>query len=229
MWSRQIEALAATHRVIAPDYRGLGGTGGSPEPSTMALLAGDVRALLAHLRIERVAVAGLSMGGYLALELWRQAPGLFTGLALCDTKAGADTPEGAAGRETFAKSALTQGLQWVADQMTPKLLRPSPDPAAVAEVRRLIGEGTPVGVAAAQRGMAVRPDSTPTLATITCPTLVVVGDEDGLTPPPEAEKLAAGIRGATMARLHGAGHLANIEQPGAFNAALTRFVAGLPA
>jgi 3-oxoadipate enol-lactonase len=229
MWTRQIEALAATHRVIAPDYRGLGGTGGSPEPSTMALLAGDVRALLGHLRVERAAVVGLSMGGYLALELWRQAPGLFTGLALCDTKAGADTPEGAAGREAFAKSALTQGLHWVADQMAPRLLKPSPDPAALAEVRTLIGGGTPVGVAAAQRGMALRPDSTPTLATIGCPTLVVVGAEDGLTPPAEAERLAAGVRGATLARLDGAGHLPNIEQPAAFNAALVRFVAGLPA
>jgi pimeloyl-ACP methyl ester carboxylesterase len=113
--------------------------------------------------------------------------------------------------------------------MTPKLLKPSPDPAAVAEVRRLIGDGTPVGVAAAQRGMALRPDSTPTLATVTCPALVVVGDEDGLTPPPEAEKLAAGIRGATLARLAGAGHLPNIEQPAAFNEALIRFVTGLKA
>src|SRR5512136_1185251 len=178
MWSRQIDALAATHRVIAPDYRGLGGTAGSPEPSTMALLAGDVRALLAHLRIERAAVVGLSMGGYLALELWRQAPGLFTGLALCDTKAGADTAEGAAGREAFARNALAHGLHWVADQMVPKLLKPSPDPAAVAEVRRLVGDGTPAGVAAAQRGMALRPDSAPTLAKITCPTLVVCGRED---------------------------------------------------
>jgi len=229
MWSRQVEALVPSYRVVAPDYRGLGGTGGSPEPSTMALLAGDVRALLAHLRIERAAVVGLSMGGYLSLELWRQAPGLFTGLALCDTRAGADTPEGAAGRETFARNALTQGLHWVADQMVPKLLKPSPDPAAVAEVRRLIGDGTPVGVAEAQRGMALRPDSGLTLATITCPTLVVVGDLDGLTPPPEAEALVAGIRGARLARIPGAGHLPNIEQPAAFNEALTGFLAGLPA
>ncbi len=227
MWSRQVEALSPTHRVIALDYRGLGGTGGSPEPSTMPLLASDVRALLGHLRIERAAVVGLSMGGYLALELWRQAPGLFTGLALCDTKAGADTAEGAAGREAFAKSALTQGLHWVAEQMAPKLLKPSPDAAALAEVRTLIGGGTPVGVAAAQRGMALRPDSTPTLATITCPTLVVVGEEDGLTPPAEAEKLAAGIRGAVLKRIQGAGHLPNLEQPAAFNEVLTRFVAGL--
>ena len=96
-------------------------------------------------------------------------------------------------------------------------------------MRRLIGDGTPVGVAEAQRGMARRPDSGPTLATVTCPTLVVVGEEDGLTPPPEAEKLAAGIRGATLARIPGAGHLPNIEQPAAFNAALPRFLSGLAA
>jgi 3-oxoadipate enol-lactonase len=116
----------------------------------------------------------------------------------------------------------------VADQMTPRLLKPSPEAAAVAEVRTLIGGGTPVGVAAAQRGMALRPDSTPTLGTITCPALVVVGEEDGLTPPPEAEKLAAGIRGARLARIQGAGHLPNLEQPAAFNEVLARFLAGLP-
>jgi pimeloyl-ACP methyl ester carboxylesterase len=95
-------------------------------------------------------------------------------------------------------------------------------------VRTLIGGCTPVGVAAAARGLALRPDSTATLASITCPTLVVVGDEDGLTPPAEAEKLVTGIRGARLARIPGAGHLSNLEQPAAFNQALTGFLAGLP-
>ena len=229
MWSRQVEALAAHHRVIAPDYRGLGLSSPAPAASTMELLAGDVRALLAHLRVERAAVAGLSMGGYLALELWRQAPGLFRGLALCDTRAGADTAEGAAGREAFARGALEHGLGWVADQMVPKLLRPSPDPAAVREVRQLVAAGTPAGVAAAQRGMARRPDSTPTLATVKVPTLVVVGEEDTLTPPAEAERLAAGIAGARLVRIPGAGHLPCLESPAAFTAALASFVDGLPA
>jgi pimeloyl-ACP methyl ester carboxylesterase len=228
MWARQVEALSARHRVIVPDYRGLGQSAPAPVPSTMELLAEDVRALLQHLRVERAAVAGLSMGGYLALELWRRAPGLVRGLALCDTKAGADTAEGAAGREAFARSALEQGLGWVADQMTPKLLRPTPDPAVVRAVRHLIGGGTPVGVAAAQRGMALRPDSTPTLGTITVPTLVVVGEQDGLTPPPEADKLVAGVRGATLARIPEAGHLPCLENPAPFTAALVAFVDGLP-
>jgi len=229
MWARQIEALARHHRVIAPDYRGLGRSGAPPQACTMQLLAEDMRTLLAHLRIERAAVAGLSMGGYLAFEVWRQAPGLVRGLALCDTKAGADTAEGAAGRETFARNALDHGLGWVADQMTPKLLKPQPDPAAVKEVRRLVADGTPAGVAAAQRGMAIRPDSLATLATITVPTLVVVGEEDGLTPPAESEKMAAAVKGARLVKIPGAGHLPCLENPAAFTAALVDFVAGLPA
>lgn len=229
MWARQIAALEKRHRVLAVDYRGLGKSGTPPEASTLDLLAEDVRALLAHLRIERAAVAGLSMGGYLSLELYRQAPALFRGLALCDTKAGADTDEGKAGREKFAQTTLEKGLSWVADEMVPKLLKADPDPAAVKEVRRLIQDGTPAGVAAAQRGMARRIDSTPTLARITCPTLVIVGQGDTLTPPAESEKMAAAVKGARLVKIPGAGHLANIENPDAFNAALTSFVDGLPA
>jgi pimeloyl-ACP methyl ester carboxylesterase len=229
MWARQIAALEGKHRVIAPDYRGLGKSGMPPEQWTLDLLAQDVRALLAHVRVERAAVAGLSMGGYLALELYRQLPGLFRGLALCDTKASADTEEGAANREKFARSAIERGLGWVADEMIPKLLRPEPDPAAVKEVRGLVTGGTPAGVAAAQRAMAKRPDSTPTLATISCPTLVVVGEEDTLTPPAESEKMAKAVKGATLARIPRAGHLPVVENPEAFNAALVKFVDGLPA
>ncbi len=229
MWAAQVEALSRHHRVVVPDYRGLGQSTPAPAASTMALLAEDVLALLAHLRVERAAVAGLSMGGYLALEVWRQAPGLVRGLALCDTRAGADTAEGAAGREAFARSALEQGLGWVADAMIPKLLKPDPDPAVVRQVRHLVNGGTPAGVAAAQRGMALRPDSTATLATVTCPTLVVVGQEDALTPPAEAEKLAAGVKGAALVRLPGAGHLSNLEAPAPFTAALESFLGGLPA
>jgi pimeloyl-ACP methyl ester carboxylesterase len=194
----------------------------------MEVLAEQVLGLLGSVRVDRAVVVGLSMGGYLAFELYRQRPGLFRGLALCDTRPGADTPEGAANRETFARNAIDKGLHWVADEMTPKLLRPKPDAAAVREVRHLIGQGPPAGVAAAQRGMARRPDSTPTLSTITCPTLVVVGDEDTLTPPPEAEKMVAGIKGARLARIPGAGHLPNIENPAAFDLALHGFVTGLP-
>jgi 3-oxoadipate enol-lactonase len=229
MWSRQIAALAKKHRVVAPDYRGLGRSAVSTGASTMDLLALDVRSLLGHARVERAAVVGLSMGGYLAFELYRQAPALFRGVVLCDTKAGADTDEAKANRERFAKSALEKGLGWVADEMVPKLLRRQPDAAAVKEVRGLVAEGTPAGVAAAQRGMAQRPDSTATLAAMSCPALVVVGEEDSLTPPAEAEAMAKALPAARLARIPGAGHLSNVENAEAFGAALDGFLAALPA
>jgi pimeloyl-ACP methyl ester carboxylesterase len=195
----------------------------------MDLLAQDVRALLQHLRIERAGVVGLSMGGYLSFELYRQAPGLFRGLALCDTKASADTDEAKATREKFAVGAIEKGLSWVADEMVPKLLRPQPDPAAVKEVRSLVSGGTPAGVAAAQRGMAKRPDSTATLQTISCPTLVVSGQQDTLIPPAEAAKLAAAVKGAKLVKIPDAGHLPCLENPEPFNAALIAFLDALPA
>ncbi len=229
MWARQIASLEARHRVIAPDVRGMGRSSVPPEALTMDLVAEDVRALLAHLRIERVALVGLSMGGYVAFELYRRQPGLFRGLVLCDTKAAADGDEARAGRERFAQRAVERGLGWVVDEMAPKLLRAEPDPAVVRELRHLVGGCTPAGVAACQRGMARRPDSTATLATIACPTLVVVGEEDQATPPAEAERMAAAVKGARLVRIPGAGHLSNLEAPAAFNAALSAFVDSLPA
>jgi pimeloyl-ACP methyl ester carboxylesterase len=229
MWVRQIAALEKRHRVIALDYRGLGKSGTPPEATTMDVIAEDVRALLAHLRVERAAFVGLSMGGYVAFELYRTAPGIFRGLVLCDTKAAADTAEGKAMREKFARTALERGLGWVADEQVPKLLRPSPDPAVVKEVRHLVAGGTPAGVAAAQRGMARRPDSTATLATIACPTLVVVGEQDGLTPPAEAEAMTKAVKGAALVKIPDAGHLSNIENPVAFGAAVVPFLDKLPA
>jgi 3-oxoadipate enol-lactonase len=229
MWTRQLSTLQARHRVLAPDYRGMGKSGLPPEILSMQLLAEDVRALLLHLRVERAAVVGLSMGGYVAFELFRQAPGLVRGLALCDTKAPADGEEARAGREKFAKQALEKGLGWVAEEMLPKLLCPSPDPAVVKEVRHLVAGGTPAGVAACQRGMARRPDSTPTLAALACPALFVVGEHDAGTPPAEAERMSAAVKGSRLVQIAGAGHLSNLESPAAFDAALAAFVDGLPA
>jgi pimeloyl-ACP methyl ester carboxylesterase len=227
MWTRQVDALSKHHRVVAPDYPGLGRSEPRDEPSTMEALAEDVLAIVDSLGVRTAAVVGLSMGGYLAFELYRERPALFRALALCDTRAGADAPEAALARESFARHALEQGLPWVADQVLPKLLKKSPDPAVASAVRGLIAQGTPAGVAAAQRGMAKRPDSTATLAGIACPTRILVGAEDAFTPPPESRKMAAAVRGATLVEIPDAGHLANLEQPAAFEAALLPFLAAL--
>jgi pimeloyl-ACP methyl ester carboxylesterase len=227
MWEAQLASLAARFRVIAPDWRGLGASRPAPQISTMELLAGDVVHLLRALAIRRAGFAGLSMGGYVALELYRRAPDLFRGLALCDTKAAPDTEEAKATREQFAQDALAKGSSWVAREFAPKLLRPEPDPAALARVRALIESNAPDGVAAAQRGMARRIDSVPTLRRITCPTLVVVGEQDRLTPPGDAQRIAQSVRGARMVTIPGAGHLPNVENPGAFDGALSQFFAAL--
>ena len=229
MYAPQLSFLASRFRIIAPDYRGLGRSGPAPEASTMELLAGDVLAVLRGLGIRRACVAGLSMGGYLALELYRRAPELFRGLALCDTKATPDTEEAKATRETFASNALSKGLDWVAKEFAPKLLRPQADPEVLAAVKALIGEGTAEGVAAAQRGMARRADSVPTLGRITCPTLVIAGEEDQMIPFGEAQRMAQNVRGARLVRIPAAGHLPNLESPTAFTTALSTFFGTLPA
>jgi pimeloyl-ACP methyl ester carboxylesterase len=225
MWEPQLRALAARFRVIAPDYRGLGQSRPAPEASTMEGIVSDVLILLRGLGVRRACVAGLSMGGYVAFELYRRAPELFRALALCDTKPGADTVAGRDGRAAYAKNALEKGLGWVADDFAPKLLRPSPDPTVLAQVKAIVQGGTPEGVAAAQRGMALRVDSVPTLARITCPTLVVVGEQDQITPVAEAKNMQSGIRGARLAIVPGTGHLPNLESPAAFNQILGSFFA----
>jgi len=229
MWARQLAALEGRHRVLALDYRGMGRSSVPPEILGMDVVAEDVRALLAHVRVERAAFVGLSMGGYVAFELYRRAPALFRGLALCDTKAAADGDEARRGREAFARTAIERGLGWVADEMIPRLLRPSPDPAVVKEVRHLVGGATPAGVAACQRGMARRPDSTATLATLACPTLFLAGEHDASTPPAEAERMSAAVKGSRMVRIPDAGHLSCFDNPAAFDAALLGFLDALPA
>ncbi len=225
MWEPQLAALAPRFRLIAPDYRGLGRSRPAPDALTMELVAGDVLGLLRVLGVRRACVAGVSMGGYVALELYRRSPELFRGLALCNTKATADGPEAKAARETFAANALSKGLSWVADDFGPKLLRPDPDPDVLARVKALVAEGTPEGVAAAQRGMGARPDSVPTLARIACPTLVVAGENDRIIPFGEAQLMSQDVKGARLLRMPGAGHLPNLETHAAFSAALSSFFA----
>jgi pimeloyl-ACP methyl ester carboxylesterase len=229
MWEGQLTAFAPRFRVIAPDYRGLGASGPAPDATTMELVVSDLLMLLRQLGLRRVGVAGLSMGGYVAFELYRRAPEVVRGLALCATKATPDTAEARATREASAASALAKGLDAMAAEFAPKLLRPDPAPEALARVKALIREGTKEGVAAAQRGMARRPDSVPTLSRIACPTLAVAGEQDQLIPGAELQRIAQTVKGARMVRIPGAGHLPNLENPSAFNTALGSFFATLPA
>ena len=194
MWRRQIDALAPRYRVIAPDLRGFGASAPGTGAGSLDQHADDLAALLDHLGLERAAVAGLSMGGYISFALWRRHRGRVAALILADTRAGADSEEGRQGREQNARLAEERGPGALAEQMLPKLLSGNAPAALHDELRHIIEGNDRAGIAAALRAMAARPDSTALLPSIDVPTLVIVGTEDALTPPSEARTSSAGAQ-----------------------------------
>lgn len=204
------------YRLVALDWRGFGESAITGDTSTMELLADDVAGLMDVLGMPQAVLCGLSMGGYVAFAFLRKYPQRLAGLILADTRPGADTEEGKAGRVQVARLAETQGPQAIADLQLPKLISAytrQQYPQVEASVRHMIAAATPLGIAAAARGMALRPDSTDLLASIVCPTLVIVGVHDELTPPAVAQAYVTRIAGAQFAQIPQAGHLSNLEQP----------------
>jgi pimeloyl-ACP methyl ester carboxylesterase len=227
LWREQVEALKDSHRVVTPDLRGHGETTATDEPATMEEMARDVAALLDELQIKRPVLGGLSMGGYVALAFHRLFPRRVRALVLADTRPQADTEEGKRVREETARRALAEGMSIIADAMMPKLLAHTThmkEPEKVERVREMILTTNPVGAAAALRGMALRRDQTSHLVNILQPALIVVGSEDQITPPADAETMRRGIGGSRLAVIEGAGHVSNIERPEEFNRVLTKFL-----
>lgn len=247
MWTPQLDALPDGWRGIAPDLRGFGesplngdihetasgkrlggGIARADEPVlTMALLADDIAALIAEEADGPAVVCGLSMGGYVAFELVRRHPERVRGLVLADTRAEADSDEARENRLLMARTARSSGTRPIATAMVPALLAGSTRegrPEVVEKVRQMI-LGTPVAtLVAALAGMAVRRDSTGSLGGISVPTLVLVGEDDGITPPDDARRMAAAIPDAALTVVPDAGHLSGLENPAAFNAALSDFL-----
>jgi 3-oxoadipate enol-lactonase len=227
MWGPQVEALESTHRVIAPDLRGFGETEAPAGPYSMDLFANDLAALLDYLGVGRVVLGGLSMGGYIAFAFYRKFPARVRALILSDTRPQPDSPEARQGRFDSARLAREQGAAAVAERLLPRVLSPktlASKPFVVAHLRRMM-EAAPVeGIVGALMAMADRPDSTPTLAMITCPVLTVVGADDGITPPADVQAMTVTIRNARLVTIPDAGHVPTLEQPEAFNAAVQRFL-----
>ena len=215
MWDAQRAALeAAGHRLAAPRLPG-------PEPE----LGFDVwaRRVLGLVDGPFVPV-GCSMGGYLAFELWRQAQERIPTLALVDTRATPDTPEQREARNDAIRLLGEAGREDFWDDLAPRLFSASADPAVVARAREIALEQPLTGLVAAQETIRDRVDSRPTLATIDVPVLVAVGEEDGMTPPADAEAMAEAIAGASLVRVAGAGHLAPLERPVEVAEALVAFL-----
>ena len=230
MWLPQVEALAG-YQALVPDLRGFGAARAmAGERSPIDLLADDVACLLDDRRLERVVLCGLSMGGYVALSFARRHPERLGGLVLLDTKAGGDSEAARAERLAMADRVQAEGVGFVPEAMLPRLLGETSRrerPEVVERVTETILDQDPRGIAAAQRGMAERPDSTATLARIDVPTLVIAGAEDELSGPVEARTIAAAVRDARLVQVPAAGHLVNLEQPDAVNDALLDFLAPL--
>jgi len=229
LWAPQVSALVDRARCIAPDLRGFGESS-KHGPFSMDQYADDVAMLLRGLGLERAIIAGLSMGGYVAFALWRRHRSLVRGLVLADTRAGADTDEGRDKRRALADVARARGAGAVADaQITGMLGKTTREkrPALIDEVHRMLESASVEGIVGALEAMMWRVDSMEALATIDVPTLVVVGDEDVLTPVSEAELLHRSIRGSRLEVIANAGHVSNMERPAAFNHVLTEFLASL--
>ena len=227
MWEPQLSLAATGWRVVAPQLRGMDG-GSTDRPATsMDDHAADVIDLLDALHIDDAVIGGLSMGGYVAFALLRLAPRYVKGLILADTRPQADTPDGVEGRKRMLALVEAKGAAAIADEMIPKLLgehtrRHQPDVAD--RVGSLILANSAEAIAHAITALMTRADSTPLLSSIHCPTLVVVGEEDTVTPPALSEQMHKAIAGSEYVVVPGAGHLSNLEQPDAFNAALARFL-----
>jgi 3-oxoadipate enol-lactonase len=233
MWSRQKAALeAAGYPVVAPDLRigGEAGEGVLPEPVTMEHMADAAMKALDAAEAEHCIAVGFSMGGYVAFAMLDKYPDRVEALVLVDTRAEADTDEGKAGRHKLAANVMANGSQAAADAMLSKLFSPKTqqrEPALVQEVEHLILDATSQGIASAALGMALRPDRTPMLGSIRVPTLVIVGEDDAITPPDVAQKLASAIPNATLTIIPEAGHLANMEQPEAVNQAMLSWLSNI--
>ncbi len=230
MWDPQVAALEGRYRVVAYDGRGHGGSGTGDGPFAFEDLVDDLLGVLEGQGIDGAVLVGLSMGGYVALRFAEREPARVRALVLADTKSDADGDAAklkragglrllrAGGSKAFAESSLRTLLAFETIRSRPEI---------VAKTRGMMEACPAAGIGANLLAMAGRTDTTGSLGRIAVPTLVLVGEKDGLTPPSDAKALASRIPGARLVEIPGAAHLSNLEDPEAFNAALLSFLGGL--
>jgi YbgC/YbaW family acyl-CoA thioester hydrolase len=231
IWAQAMAALDGFRR-IAPDLRGMGQSDAPDLGYSVETYARDLVALLDALGVDEVVLCGLSMGGYIAFEFLRRWRSRVRAVVLMDTRAEADTPEGKRARDLAAATAREGGAAAIAEQMIPKLMGPTTRgraPETVAQVRAMI-EGAPVsGIVGALGALRDRPDSTDDLPGLAgLPVLIIVGEEDEVTPPSRARAMAEAIPGARVVVIPGAGHVPPLERPAATTQALLEFLRAIP-
>lgn len=223
MWQPQLDELPQGPSTVAPNHPGFGGSPPAGDVTTMGACAERALSALDEAGVDRAVVCGLSMGGYVAFELWRQARERVIGLVLANTRAVADSPQGAEARRVLARRLLGEG-NVLADDPPPLLAEDAP--AEIQErVRGWIAEQRPQAIAAASLGMAERPDSTPDLPGIDVPTVVITSTGDRLILAEISSEMATQIPDARLEVVERAGHLSNLEAPKTFDAVLHEHLA----
>jgi pimeloyl-ACP methyl ester carboxylesterase len=231
MWLPQAEVLAkAGCRVITPDLRGFGESGLISGTASMDIYADDIVALMDHLGIDKAVVGGMSMGGYVLLNLLERYPDRVAAPVFIVTKAGGDDDAGKARRTALAEACRVQGILPVVEAFrnllfAPETLRDNPE--LVDEVFGWINATDPRGAAAGLIAMRERKDCVAMLGSISQPALVIGADLDQAAPVENSRIIAAGLPDVELCILHGGGHMVNLEQPAGFNEAILEFLAGL--
>lgn len=225
------DMLAARYRVLLPDLRGHGDSTSGQGPATMEKHAADLARLCDAAGIGRAVFAGVSIGGYALFEFWRRNRERVASLVFCNTKASEDSEQARADRLKSADEVQQHGPAGFLDAMAAKLVGATtrtnrPDIQAAA--RKMMSKMTVAGIVAVQQGMAARPDSVPTLATINVATLVVAGEEDITTPLAELQAIHRGIAGSRIVVIPKAGHYAIFERPDEVGREIRKFLDSMP-
>ena len=231
MWRPQNDTLAkAGCRIITPDLRGFGESGMSSGIVSMDIYADDIVALLDHLGIDKAVVGGMSMGGYVLLNLLERYPDRVAAPIFIVTKAGGDDDAGKARRTALAEACRAQGILPVAEAFRNLLFAPatlSDNPELVDVVFGWVNATAPQGASGGLIAMRDRKDCIALLGSIGQPALVIAADQDQAVPVENSRIIAEGLPDAKFCIMHGGGHLVNLEQPEEFNAAILEFLAGL--
>jgi pimeloyl-ACP methyl ester carboxylesterase len=229
MWQPQVEFLRNQYRLIVPELRGYG-VAPLPARKRVTLLddfAKDVLDLADSLHIDRFVIVGLSLGGQITLETYRQAPERIRALVLADTFASLDTPEQKQTRLDTADRFDREGFGNFATESLHKMMTPANAeafPSVAEHIIRMCHDSNPHGAAAALRGRTARRDYIPLLSQITVPSLIIVGREDAFTPVPLSEEMHRGIPGSRLEIIEGSGHMSNLERPDKFDSILGSFL-----
>lgn len=226
IWAGQIDHLAETYRVIAVDLPGFGRSQAAG-PLSIAEMADCVRELATRIDALPAVVAGLSMGGYVALAWVKHCPTDIDGMILVDTKAEGDSAEARQNRNRMIERVGSSGAGAVADDMMPKLIAARTlhdQPQTVQQLRDMIESQPPQAIQWALAAMRDRDDLADFIQSIADPTLIIVGEQDPLTPPDGARRMQQRISRSQLALIPGCGHLPPLEKPAETAQAMIRFL-----